>query len=142
METIRLIIPIEPKAQQRFRVRVVKMGYDHVPATYKSAAQRKYENEMASHIRLQYRGKPVERPVSVHVTACLPIPASMTKRNKALALNGDLPHVSKPDCDNLLKNALDIMTGIVYHDDNAVVSATIEKRYSGSPSWVITVEDA
>jgi Holliday junction resolvase RusA-like endonuclease len=140
MEPIRLTIPIEPKAQQRFRVRVIKVGFDHVPATYKSVTQKRYEKEMMLHIKRLYRGKPIESPVTVQITAYLPIPASMLKRDKILALNGDLPHSHKPDCDNLLKNALDIMTGLVYHDDNAVVSAHITKRYSDAPRWEITLE--
>lgn len=49
---------------------------------------------------------------------------------------------TKPDCDNLVKLLLDVLTGLHFWRDDAVVaSLKVEKFYSNQNSVVIKVED-
>lgn len=54
-------------------------------------------------------------------------------------VNGDLPHTKKPDLDNLVKNPMDCMNGIVYEDDRLVTKIFAEKCYGLEPRTEIRV---
>jgi Holliday junction resolvase RusA-like endonuclease len=41
----------------------------------------------------------------------------------------DVPHTTKPDADKLLRCLKDALSGVVYHDDAAVIDAYVHKRY-------------
>jgi len=76
-------------------------------------------------------------PVIVAVVFHLPRPQSLPKRV--------LHHVKKPDVDKTLRNVLDSLTGVLYHDDAQVVRVVAEKRYAAiaaAPRAVITVAEA
>lgn len=73
--------------------------------------------------------EPIEGPVSVRVVFTMPEPKSMAKKLKGL----ELPHVKKPDLDNMLKAVLDSMNQVVVKDDSQVFKIETEKRY-GSPA--------
>ncbi len=64
------------------------------------------------------------RGVSVRLEAVftLPRPASLPKKV--------LYPAKKPDLDKCLRNALDALTGVVWHDDSQVVEITARKRYA------------
>lgn len=69
------------------------------------------------------------------------IPKSMNKRERGDALKGQLKHVKKPDVDNLIKLYLDVLTGIVWDDDNCVALGSAVKVYSNSPKTEIIIEE-
>jgi len=71
----------------------------------------------------------------------MPIPKSMPKNEKLNTLMENLRHIKKPDCDNLVKLYLDVMTSYVYEDDNCVSLGSVEKFYSDNPRTVILVEE-
>ena len=78
-------------------------------------------------------------PVQVYVTFYMPIPKSTPKKDAAW-MDG-APHFKKPDIDNLLKAALDLLSGKVFDDDSYVARQSAEKVYtSGDPCTVISVE--
>jgi Holliday junction resolvase RusA-like endonuclease len=71
----------------------------------------------------------------------MPIPKSMLKGERALAIKGNYKHVKKPDIDNLVKLYMDVLTGLVYDDDNCVSLGTAIKVYSETPKTVIYIEE-
>lgn len=73
-------------------------------------------------------------PVSIRATAYLPMPASIPKKRRALALP-----IHRPDCDNYLKTILDSLNSVAFRDDSQVVTVTCSKRYAleGPPAWNI-----
>lgn len=78
-----------------------------------------------------------ELPLHLDVTFHMPIPKSWSLKKRAVAEGS--PHVNKPDCDNLIKFILDVLTGIVYADDRFVWSINARKVYSSTPRTHITL---
>lgn len=77
-------------------------------------------------------------PVDVQLTAIF-IPAeSWPKWRKQMALDGLLPHTSKPDLDNLVK-VLDGLNGRAWVDDSQIVNLTANKRYGHAAFTTVTV---
>lgn len=71
----------------------------------------------------------------------MPIPKSMSKADKEYAEREELRHVKKPDVDNLIKFYLDVMTGLLLHDDNCVMIGKAMKIYSRNPRTTIFIEE-
>lgn len=69
----------------------------------------------------------------------LPIPKSISIKNKKKMNDGNIYHTKKPDLDNLSKLVLDAMNGIVYKDDSQVWSICMNKWYSDQPRIEVTV---
>lgn len=70
----------------------------------------------------------------------MPIPKSMPKKDRELAESELLRHDKKPDVDNLVKLYLDVLTGNVINDDNAVEIKRATKVYSPNPRTLIFIE--
>ena len=71
-------------------------------------------------------------PVSVRMLFAFEPPASWSEKKKLRAASGFVPHVVKPDADNLVKALLDAFTGTLWEDDSQVVRVEAIKFY-GSP---------
>jgi len=71
----------------------------------------------------------------------MPIPKSMSKKDRVHALTGSLKHAKKPDVDNLIKLYLDVLSGIAIKDDNSVSIGSAIKVYSGKPRVEIYIEE-
>ncbi len=82
---------------------------------------------------------PIEGPVSMSITAVLPIPESWPKKRKAAALAQEEAPAKRPDLTNLIKLAEDSLNGIVYRDDAQIVALSASKRYGPDPRTVIIV---
>lgn len=65
---------------------------------------------------------------ALRVDCCFVFPRPQTLRLKK-SPKGRIPHVIKPDRDNLDKAVLDSLTGLVWTDDCLVQSGLIEKWY-------------
>ena len=78
-------------------------------------------------------------PLSINVTARLPVPASWHRNKKARAVAGDVLPTSKPDWDNFAKLAGDALNCVVYCDDAQICKATVRKFYSENPGLRIEV---
>jgi len=63
----------------------------------------------------------------VEIQAVYDMPKSYTK-TKRKSLYGQ-PKITKPDVDNVAKFYLDVMSGLVYDDDNVVAELSVRKRY-------------
>lgn len=125
-------VPV-PKGRPRF----TKAGVAYTPAK-----TRAYEKQAAiiADIGMRANGlKMFECPVTVMATAYMPIPKSLSKKDRASAVAGALLPAKKPDVDNIAKAALDGLNGIVWRDDSLIVGLSIKKRYSEQPRLEIDI---
>jgi len=82
----------------------------------------------------------ITTPISCSVVVKMPIPKSWPRKKRAAAEENTLHHTSRPDLDNFIKIALDILNGTVISDDSIVVSLSGEKIYSVAPSLLVRIE--
>lgn len=127
---------IIPTAQQRAR-------HTRAGMAYKSAAQEANERTLEA-VLIRYRPeKPLSGPVRLVFTACMPMPASASKKRRAAMQEGKIGHVVRPDVDNLSKQLLDAMTRLrFWEDDRQVVELVARKRYDENPRWVVEVSES
>lgn len=136
--TLRFSIPIEPVGQMRAR-HSARNGFSR---TYKHAKQRQAENSLLA-LSLPYvPPSPLDVPLELTVDAYLPIPASMPKFRREMALAGEIRPAKKPDADNLIKNVMDVYNGIFWTDDKNIVGIMCRKFYSDKPRWEIEIKPA
>lgn len=141
MPSLQCVIPIVPAAQKRSRSRAFRNRAGNMVATnYKDPKQRAYEDTFRSLLLGKVPdGCPVRGPVSISVTAVMPVPKSWSKKRTIDAIEGRVAHTSKPDVDNLIKQ-MDCLTGTLWIDDAQIVSMTARKRYGQIPRWEISAE--
>lgn len=71
----------------------------------------------------------------------MPIPKSMRKKDRELALSGKIAPNKKPDIDNLIKSVLDALNEVAYFDDKQVTSLVAEKLYADTPRVEIKITE-
>lgn len=81
----------------------------------------------------------IDAPIEADITFHMPIPKSITKKRREDILNGSIKHTLKIDIDNLLKEILDNMNGIVYKDDKLIYKISSSKVYSKNPRTEISI---
>ncbi len=127
-------VPDRPVATARPRV-AVRGGRAHgyTPSRTAEAVWRIRQTVTA---QLGPNWEPLSGPIRLSVTAWLPQPASMSKRDRLTARP-----IRRPDIDNFAKTCLDGLSP-VWLDDSQVVELTATKRYAiaSSPRWELTVE--
>lgn len=69
-------------------------------------------------------------PVMVTIEFNFLPPKSYSKSKLKQVIDGRLMYTKKPDIDNLVKGVMDAMNGLVYKDDNQVISINAIKKYS------------
>src|SRR3990170_1426213 len=77
--------------------------------------------------------KPLEGALKCVLSFYMPIPKSTSKKDVAKMLSGEIRFTKKPDIDNLGKQAMDGMNGIVYLDDAQIMWFESVKHYSDNP---------
>jgi Holliday junction resolvase RusA-like endonuclease len=125
------------------RPRLGRWGVFNPPKTteYKKAlaglltAQLVNNMQLTNQIAILY-----DKPICLSVTFHLPIPKKLIKKNsepwrKAMA-------TSKPDCDNLVKSFLDVLSGVVFKDDAQVTHLAVRKMYNGNPHVHVVIEES
>lgn len=85
---------------------------------------------------------PEDVALTVGITAYFPVPKSWSKSKKERALTGELPHMAKPDIDNVVKAVMDGMSGIVYGDDKQINKLECGKGYSENPRVEVIVYES
>lgn len=128
--TIRVPGPPRGKARPRF----TKTGRAYTPAKTKA-----YEQAIGWAARAVHKGEPIAGPVHVRVIANCPVPKSWPKAKRLDALLGNIPHLVKPDIDNVTKAVLDALNGIMWRDDSQVALDGAMKRYSAEPELVVII---
>lgn len=132
-----ITIPGNPvgKARPRFR-RVGNKVF-----TYTPPATKKYEKEVARIYKQNAGTLYTEITLRVRILAKFPIPESWSKKNKGMAIKGEIKPNKKPDLDNIAKIILDGLNGVAYTDDKQVTSLEIEKVYSDTPCVVVYIAE-
>lgn len=131
-----------PKLRPRFRHVVTRAGASFTSA-YTPAKSAKYEKAVKTYAMLAMRQAGQFTPflggLELDCQFFMPVPKSWTKRATAQALQGELPHTSRPDLDNLVKSIKDGLNEVVWQDDSQVVSLLASKFYSAISRAVIKV---
>lgn len=85
---------------------------------------------------------PLGGPLHVSVEAVMPIPVSWSKKKReAAADGGGVPHVKRPDVDNIAKAVLDGLNGIAFEDDAQIINLKAFKRYGEVPRVHVMIEE-
>jgi Holliday junction resolvase RusA-like endonuclease len=134
---LRIVVTIPGAPVAKGRPRMTRTGRAYTPAKTRAA-----EGYMRHAISAQAGQPMLEGPLSVEVTAMLPIPASWSKAKQHAAQTGALRPTGKPDGDNLAKSICDAANGLLWKDDGQIVRLLVSKTYSSKPGTVLTVERA
>ncbi len=142
---MKLILPGDPVAQKRARFsafRGFKRVYDPSSADKKRIRQeiidQLYIEDPTKRFLLPSFGPECE--ISIDICFDMPIPKSWPKSKLKRFMNEGIPHLSKPDIDNLMVIIYNAMTGIIYHDDRQITHTSCVKRYSLEPKITIEIE--
>ena len=103
---------------------------------------RKWEADARMEARRQMdRAEPFTQPLSISIIVTIAPPKSWPNWKREAALEGLIPHTSKPDIDNVVKAAMDALNGIVYVDDALAYKIEARKVWGMRPSvWVLVAE--
>lgn len=110
--------------------------------TYTDAKTAGWEKEVAqTAARVMKDQEPLKTPVAVYLYFGLGIPKSYSKKRTTACLDGLEGHTKRPDLDNLCKSVLDGMNGVVFEDDNQIVSLHAKKVWSTDPGVEVLVKE-
>ena len=135
---MKITIPITPVGQMRARSTAVNGR----ARTYKAPKQRAAEEDIMAALSWEAPKTPITGPLEVTVDAYLPVPKTFSRMKKAMAMSGEMRPTTKPDADNLGKNILDCMNGLVWEDDRQIVGLMVRKFYSDNPRWEVEIRAA
>lgn len=111
MSSCKVVIPITPKPKASVRM---ARGRSYNPSA-------KGMKQVASYVQRKFLGRPMpllKGALLVIVHFVLPAPLSLPQRKREA--QNSLPHLKKPDGDNLEKFLNDALTGCVWDDDSRV----------------------
>lgn len=129
-------IPGKPFAKQR--PRASRRGRYMTVYTPKETIN--YESLVRYSYYEQNGAQMLEGALSAHIIATFPIPESVSKKKRLAMEEGRVPHIKKPDCDNVAKICLDALNGVAFNDDSHIIDLHIEKRYGKTPNMYIEIE--
>ena len=122
-EEIKLTIHGEPVPQER-------PAFDSRSRhAYDRSKSRNWKADDGWQARTQYREKPITDPIYVEMDFYRFIQVGGSKKTKADKKAGKIMPTSKPDVDNLYKSTSDALTGIIWKDDNQIISIKATKHY-------------
>lgn len=82
---------------------------------------------------------PWKGAVFVKMFFYMPIPESFSEKKITELRRNDMVHASKPDVDNCIKYALDLVKKVVLVDDNQVCGIFAVKKYAENPRTIISI---
>lgn len=134
-------VDTEPRGQGRPRFRQIPVTQNGkkimMVRPYKAKDDKEYEELIRNAYLYTYNGiKPLDGPLSVSITARMPIPQSATKKERAAIAAHEIHPTKKPDVDNIGKAVLDALNGIAWEDDKQVILLMIHKAYENEDSPV------
>lgn len=144
VEVIQFTVYGEPqgKGRPRFVAR-------YNPATQKSFGQAHtpektivYENLIRTEYSLQTKNfrYPDDAMLDMRIMAYYGVPKSVSKKKKALMLEGKIRPTKKPDMDNVMKVVADSLNQVAYKDDTQIVDAQCRKFYSVKPRIEVIIK--
>lgn len=134
-KSINFSVPGEPFAKQR--PRAARKG--SFITIYTPRETKNYEKKVEIEYNKIYRGQQLPGPLTVKVEGIFSVPSSASKKKQLEMLEGNIPHIKKPDCDNMAKVCLDALNGIAYSDDSIIDNLIISKKYGEKPMVRITI---
>jgi Holliday junction resolvase RusA-like endonuclease len=81
----------------------------------------------------------IDGPVAIDAVFVFPIPGSWSRKKKAAAEAGLMPHDIRPDIDNLLKTVMDLGNVYLWRDDKIVARVTARKVYGTDPKTSLLI---
>lgn len=131
-----LTIPGEPVGKARPRV-----GRTN---TYTPQATVAYENLVRMIYRSQCGNKTFgdDQPIKLEITAFYTVPASASRKKRAMMLDGRIRPTKKPDFDNIGKIISDSLNKVAYRDDAQIVECRITKYYDEHPRVMVRLMQA
>lgn len=82
---------------------------------------------------------PLQSPIKLTLSAFLAIPKSWRAKKQVAAATGQLPHITRPDLDNIVKAVKDGLNGVAWQDDAQVVVCNAKKHYGVQPRVDIVI---
>ena len=130
-------VAVEGTPVPKGRPRMTKSGHVYTPGT-----TRVWEItiQLATRAVMQSRS-PTTLPCVVHVAAIFEYPASVSKKKARELLKAGGIHAIKPDLDNLVKAALDGISGatMAIYDDKQIIEVSSFKKYGPRARLMIDV---
>ena len=127
----------EPFAKQR--PRATRKG--RFITVYTPRETKLYEQKVLTQYNRYYRGIKLQGDLSVEVEGVFPVPKSISNKKREEILSGNVPHIKKPDCDNMAKVCLDALNGVAYDDDAQINRLIISKKYGEDAKVRITITE-
>lgn len=84
---------------------------------------------------------PFDGPLEVRMEFYRPVQASISKKDRSRRLSGVHRPTVKPDLDNYIKSTSDALNGILWADDNLIISLQADKFYSERPRLVVEINE-
>ena len=94
---------------------------------------------LVKYYALQLKQEPLTEAIEVAISVHRVPPKSWSKKKQKEALDGVIKPVTKPDADNLAKSVLDALNGVLFKDDNQIVSLTVKKVYAAEAKAVVII---
>lgn len=144
---IAFFVPGDPQGKARARSSVVTKADGSVARGksgramirhYTPKKTEDYEANVATFYRQVKTGPATSQPVILILEIIHGIPDSWPKWKHAMALDGKMLPVTKPDGDNVEKAVKDALNGVAWIDDTQVVGTIKVKRY-GDPGVGVTI---
>ena len=133
---MRFTLGTTPTAQQR--ARHTKTG-----RAYKSTEQQANERTLEAMLVEYQPVEPLQGALVLEFVAVMPMPKSVSKRDRQAMRVGEILPTKKPDLDNLAKQLKDAMTRMQFWgDDRQVVELRCRKIYGETGLWSVCVRRA
>lgn len=127
----RLSLDVTPTAKGR--PRFTRTGRSYTPK--KTADAEALIKEIVGY---QWKEGQLEGALSVTIEFWMPIPKSWSEKKKR-EYEG-VPHISRPDLDNMTKLILDSLNEICWKDDSQIAELSLLKAYLAKPGITISIQ--
>jgi len=135
---MRSFVVITDRIRGKARPRTVT-GAGGRSITYTTKEDKDWEELVRwSYVRSNSGQAAYEGAFGIRIECTYAVPESFSKRQRMLALSGELTPTGKPDLDNIAKGILDALNGIAFEDDAKCVELHVSKKYGGATG--VTVE--
>lgn len=129
------IVPVE-----QARPRAVRFGTGVRMYDPKKVAVFKRQLGMLAKQQMLDRGlDPFDGPLEVCMEFYRPVQASISKKERVRRLSGVHRPTVKPDLSNYIKALEDALNGIIWADDNLIVSLEAKKFYADRPHLTVEI---
>jgi Holliday junction resolvase RusA-like endonuclease len=83
--------------------------------------------------------EPYDGPLEVCMEFYRPVQSSLSKKERDRRLSGAHRPTVKPDLDNYIKSTSDALNGILWADDNLIISLEAKKFYAARPHLTVEI---